>query len=150
MQKNNNIIIPSLLVIAFVSPPANCISRNNTTNAVENNKHNGNSFFTVLSLTFTGLIIAAAPNIKSELIMQLPTTFPNTISVLPDDNALIETANSGADVPNAIIVNPINIFETLKFCAVDDAPSTKISAPLISKQKPTINKIIFKNIIHTS
>lgn len=96
-------------------------------------------FFTVLVLTLTGCIIAAIPNINSEFVIQLPRTLPNTISVLPDANALIDTANSGAEVPNAIIVNPISIFDTLKFWAVEDAPSTNMSAPFIKSTNPKTN-----------
>ena len=117
--------------------------------AVENSKHKGNSFLTVLFLILTGCMTAATPSIKRELVIQLPRTLPNTISVLPDANALIETANSGAEVPNATIVNPIRIFEILKFCAVDAAPSTNMSAPFIKNTKPkTNNKILIIKIYH--
>ena len=58
----------------------------------------------------------------------------------------MEIASSGALVPNAIIVNPITNLDTFKFLAVDDAPSTNISAPLINTINPTNNIIICKNI----
>ena len=67
-----------------------------------------------------------------------PITLPSTISVEPSDKALIEIANSGADVPKATIVKPISAFGTLQFAAVDDAPSTNQSAPLINNTNPTI------------
>ena len=72
----------------------------------------------------------------------LPMTFPRTISPLLDKRDLILTASSGALVPKETIVKPIYILETLKFPAIEEEPSTKISAPLIRTMKPTINKII--------
>ena len=51
------------------------------------------------------------------------------------------TASSGALVPKATMVNPISIFDILKFPATADAPSTKISAPLIRMINPIINNI---------
>ena len=78
--------------------------------------------------------------------MLLPITLPKTISPDPEISDLTLTANSGALVPNATIVSPINILDTLKLPATPDAPSTKTSAPLISITNPIINKIIF-NII---
>ena len=78
----------------------------------------------------------------------LPITFPRTISPFPDINDLTLTANSGALVPKATIVNPINILEILKLPAILEAPSTNISAPLIKIIKPTTNNTI-SNIIIT-
>ena len=109
--------------------------------AIDINMHRGNSFLTVFCFTAIGYINAPVPIIKRLLLMLLPITFPKTISEAPFDSAWIETANSGALVPKATIVRPINILDTLKFCAVDDAPSTKISAPFIRKTKPIINNI---------
>ena len=77
----------------------------------------------------------------------LPITFPKTISPLPDINDFILTANSGALVPKATIVSPINILDTLKLPATALAPSTKISAPLIKIIKPTIKNTKFNIII---
>ena len=51
----------------------------------------------------------------------------------------IETANSGALVPKATIVRAINIFDTLKFSAKDEAASTNKSAPLTKTINPTTN-----------
>ena len=50
--------------------------------------------------------------------MLLPITLPKTISPLFDMRDLIDTANSGALVPNAIIVIPITSFDILKFCCM--------------------------------
>ena len=123
-------------VILFIS-----VSKNNTSNIDDINKCRGNSFFTVFCFTVKFLIIAAAPSINRPLVILLPITLPNTMSVLPEAIALKDIANSGAPVPNATIVRPISIFDTLKFWAVDDAPSIKISAPLIRRIKPIISNI---------
>ena len=81
--------------------------------------------------------------------MLLPMTFPNTISVDPLDSACSDTANSGALVPKATMVSPIKTLDTLKFWAVDEAPSTKISAPFIKNIKPNINRNICNININT-
>ena len=82
-------------------------------------------------------------NISKIFNILLPITLPSTISPLPDRRDFTLTANSGALVPNATIVRPINIFDTLKLEATLLAPSTKKSAPLINIMNPTINRIIF-------
>ena len=46
--------------------------------------------------------------------------------------ALIVTANSGAEVPNATTVNPMIRSETLKVWAISAADSTSQSAPFHS------------------
>ena len=137
------------LVIWLIDPFPKKTSRSKITNIVEISIVKGNSFFTVSSFMEIGRITEATPKIKSIFKILLPITFPSTISELFDAKAFIETANSGADVPKAIIVRPINILDTLKFWAVDDAPSTKISAPLIKKTNPKINNNIFKNKVIT-
>ena len=125
------------------------ISDNNTANAVVIIKVIGNSFLTVLFLTCNEWNIAEVPNINKILRILLPITFPKTMSPLPASNDLTLTANSGALVPNATIVSPINILDTLKLPATPEAPSTNRSAPLISTANPTVKKIKF-NIIITS
>ena len=106
----------------------------------------GNSFFTVLFFTFNAWNIDDAPRISKIFKILLPITFPSTISPLPDRRDFTLTANSGALVPNATIVRPINILDTLKLDATLLAPSTKKSAPLINITNPTTNRIIFINI----
>lgn len=73
--------------------------------------------------------------------MLLPITLPSNISVEPLMRELIETANSGALVPNATMVRPIRSLETLKLAAMDEAPETSQSAPLIRIMKPTIRSM---------
>ncbi len=78
--------------------------------------------------------------------MLLPMTLPRSISVVPLTRELIETANSGALVPKATIVSPMRSLETLKFAAIEEAPETSQSAPLIRKAKPIMSKAICKII----
>ena len=73
-------------------------------------------------------------------------TFPRSISVVPFRREEIETARSGAPVPKAIMVRPIRSLLTLKWEAVDEAPSISQSAPLIRRTKPTISKVICRRI----
>ena len=61
------------------------------------------------------------------------------ISELPFKPAVILTAASGAEVPNATNVNPIIIVGILKNLAIFDDPSTNISAPLINNTNPKIS-----------
>ena len=106
----------------------------------------GNSFLMVFFFTTNFLITTATPKIRRLLVILLPITLPSTISALPLARAFIEIANSGALVPKATIVNPINTLDTLKLVAVDDAPSTKISAPFIKNINPNNNNKIGINI----
>lgn len=52
------------------------------------------------------------------------------------------TTSSGAEVPKATIVSPITISEILNLFAVDEAPETSISAPLIKNTNPKIKSAI--------
>lgn len=52
------------------------------------------------------------------------------------------TTSSGAEVPKATIVSPITISEMLNLFAVDEAPETNISAPLIKNTNPKIKSAI--------
>ena len=149
-MKKSKITKPSFLVTIFDILLSNKLSFIKKNNNVLIKITIGISFFIVLFLTITGLIKAQIPIIKRIFKILLPITFPSTISALLETIDLTETANSGALVPKATIVRPINIFDNLKFCAKDAAPSTKTSAPLIKITKPTISNIISKNIILTS
>ena len=136
----------SLRVISLVKPFARVASKNSTTKAVEISKRMGSSFLTVSLLTLIGQNNAPTPMSSKALIILLPITLPSNISVEPEANELIETANSGALVPNATMVRPIKVLETLKLVAIDEAPSTNQSAPLIRMIKPVISSIICNNI----
>ena len=149
-MKKSKITNPSFLVTTFDILLSNKLSFIKKNNNVLIKITIGISFFIVLFLTITGLIKAQIPIIKRIFKILLPITFPSTISALLEIIDLTETANSGALVPKATIVRPISIFDNLKFCAKDAAPSTKTSAPLIKITKPTISNIICKNIILTS
>ena len=136
----------SLRVISLAEPLARVTSRNSTTKAVEISRRMGSSFLTVSLLTLIGQNSAPIPISSKTLIMLLPMTLPSNMSVEPDANELIDTASSGALVPNATMVRPIKVLETLKLVAMDEAPSTSQSAPLIRITKPIINSIICDNI----
>ena len=89
---------------------------------------------------------AAIPIRRRTLITLLPITLPSRMSVLPLISDEKETASSGAPVPKATIVRPIRSLLTLKLEAIDDAPSTSQSAPLIRKTKPTASRMTCNNI----
>lgn len=91
--------------------------------------------------TFKGEINAATPTTTSKLKIFDPTTFPTVISFAPANAPVILTAASGALVPNATIVNQMIKLGIFNDFAIEDAPSTNKSAPLISKTNP-ITKII--------
>jgi hypothetical protein len=60
-------------------------------------------------------------------------------SVFPPNAENIFTASSGVEVQNATIVKPTTIAGILYFKAIEEAPETKRSAPLIRIKKPIIN-----------
>ena len=79
-------------------------------------------------------------------MMLLPITLPTKISVLPLMSEEKETASSGAPVPKATMVRPIRSLLTLKLEAIEEAPSTSQSAPLMSKTKPIMSNATCKII----
>ena len=94
------------------------------------------SRFKISSLDFAGKITAHAPITTNKLKILEPMMLPSEISLFPASPALILTAASGALVPMATIVRPIITEGTFKIPAMDEEPSTKKSAPLISNTKP--------------
>jgi len=82
------------------------------------------------------------PRIRAILNILLPMMFPKTTSLCPDMLEKIFTINSGADVPKATIVRPITISGTFALFAREAEPSTRKSAPFISKRKPPANTTI--------
>ena len=85
---------------------------------------------------------AETPTTAKMLKMLLPITFPNDIALVPANAEVIETAASGALVPNATIVKPTIMVGIFKLYATLLAPSTNTSAPLIKSTNPIISKII--------
>ena len=65
-----------------------------------------------------------------------PTAFPNEISLAPFNDAVTLTAASGALVPKATIVRPINRDGIPNDLATLELPSTNMSAHLINKNIP--------------
>ena len=122
------------------------MSSNRIMRAVEMSKSRGSSFETVSLLTLIGWMMAAMPMRSKTLMMLLPITLPTRISVLPLASEENDTANSGAPVPKATIVRPTRSLLTLKFEAIEEAPSTRKSAPLISRTKPMIRSRTCDNV----
>jgi hypothetical protein len=92
-----------------------------------------------------GFIIDETPITRRILKIFEPTTLPTAISLEFLRAAFILTAVSGELVPKATIVSPTRIEGTLKILAMEDEPSTKKSAPLMSKTNP-ISKIKYSII----
>ena len=90
---------------------------------------------------------AVQPTIIKVLKMLLPITLPIAISALPfkDDTTL--TVNSGADVPKATIVSPINKLDMRKRLAIEAEPSVRAFAPTRISTKPPISKTIFIQLV---
>ena len=99
------------------------------------------SFFIVFFWTGSVAKIDETPRTIRILKKFEPTTLATLISFWPAKEDVILTAASGAEVPMATIVSPIIIDGTLNFLAIEAVPSTKKSAPFISKIKPIIKKI---------
>ena len=76
-----------------------------------------------------GLINDAKPKTSRIFDILLPTTFPHAIPGDFSRTALIETTNSGNDVPKAIIEIAINWGFTLNIEATLTEPVTNFSPP---------------------
>ena len=91
----------------------------------------------VLFLSGRLQIKAEIHKIKKIFAILLPKTLPIAISELPLKLARILITSSGAEVPKETIVRPMTKSEILNFLAIDEAPSTSRSAPLIRITNPT-------------
>ena len=96
------------------------------------------SFFSVSLLTAIGHSTAQTPQTTMRLKMLEPTALLIARSFLPSSEALTLTEVSGRLVPIATMVIPIMSEGTFSRFATAELPSTKKSAPLISRTKPTI------------
>ena len=76
-----------------------------------------------------GLINDAKPKTSRIFDILLPTTFPHAIPGDLSRTALMETTNSGNDVPKAIIEIAINWGFTLNIEAILTEPVTNFSPP---------------------
>lgn len=139
--KKHSKMIPSaqdsheLLAIANISSLITTASTSDPSNA------NGISFRTVPLDMERDLKHAVSPRIRRIFAMFDQTIFQSTSSLAPLKLPIMLTTNSGADVPNATIVNPITRSDIRSFFASDDAPSTKKSAHLMSMINPITIKI---------
>ena len=84
---------------------------------------------------------AETPITAKILKMLLPTTLPKDIALVPANAEVMDTAASGALVPNATMVKPTIIVGIFKLYATLLAPSTNTSAPFIKSTNPIISKI---------
>ena len=84
---------------------------------------------------------AEIPITAKMLNMLLPTTLPKDIALVPANAEVMDTAASGALVPNATMVKPTIIVGIFKLYATLLAPSTNTSAPFIKSTNPIISKI---------
>ena len=84
---------------------------------------------------------AETPITAKILKMLLPTTLPKDIALVPANAEVMDTAASGALVPNATMVKPTIMVGIFKLYATLLAPSTNTSAPFIKSTNPIISKI---------
>ena len=103
---------------------------------------NGKSFSKTLFSINSSLSNAATPITISMLNKLLPIMLLTAIALLPVNDEVMDTAASGALVPNATMVKPTMIVGIFKRDAMLLAPSTKMSEPLIKNTNPTINSTI--------
>ena len=103
-------------------------------------------FFT--NLTESGKNVSALGMVLNEEMLRYYTPTPNinlfslektTFFGFPDNPEVMLTAASGQLVPIETTVSPITTDGILSIPATEEAPSTKKSAPLISRTNPTIN-----------
>ena len=87
------------------------------------------------------------PNTAKTLKILEPITLLIDIALEFSKAATIDTAAAGALVPKATMVSQMIIGGIFNNRAMALAPSTKMSAPLISKINPIISKIMLINII---
>ena len=96
-----------------------------------------------------GVINDAKPKTSRIFDILLPTTLPQAIPGDLSRTALIETTNSGNDVPKAIIEIAINWGFTLKTEARLTDPVTNFSPPKKRPRRP-IKQIIMLKIIFST
>ena len=84
----------------------------------------------------SGPITAVIPKTNPIFAILLPITFPNEISLNPDNAAFKLTNNSGAEVAKETTVSPMTILDkcNLKESATEDL--TKNSPPMTNKVSP--------------
>jgi len=82
----------------------------------------GNSRFSVVDDTTSGLISAVMPSTNAMLVIFEPIELPTAVLVLPAKDAVAATIISGAEEPIATIVRPIIIGATPMFLARAEAP----------------------------
>lgn len=102
---------------------------------------NGSSCVNVFVLIAKGMSIAEIPMMRPIFAMFEPIIFPIAISGRPEIADIRDTMNSGNEVPNATIVNPIIIGLTLRNLAISEDPFTRKFAPLPNSANDIANNI---------
>jgi hypothetical protein len=77
-----------------------------------------------------------------------PMTFPREMALPPPMLSEMLIAASGALVPKETTVSPMISEGTRSLAAIDEAPSTKKSAPFISRKSPAASKMYFIPHLH--
>ncbi len=98
----------------------------------------GNSRRRVFDCTVKGATRAVIPRIKPMLAILDPSALPIDRPGFPDQAAMPETSNSGADVPKPTTVKPMIIGETPRLRDIAAAPMTKRSAPQMRTIRPAM------------
>lgn len=106
--------------------------------SIDTKQTKGISYKTVFFWTYKLEIIALTPNINKILAIFDPNILPIPTPAAPCITEEIDTAASGALVPQATIVKPMTISGILNFFAMAEAPSTNISAPRDNNRNPMI------------
>ena len=98
----------------------------------------GRSTFLFFTETAIGDTSVVRPIIQRVLKILEPTTFPTDMSAFPAIAPVRLTTSSGQDVPKPTIVRPMTNSLTRKRRAMEEAPSTRESAPKTIRQRPTM------------
>jgi hypothetical protein len=108
---------------------------------------NSPSLLTIFFFIKIGANIALNPSINHRLKIFDPTTFPTDNDPFPLIADIADKNNSGAEVPIAKTVNPINNGDNLKNFAILTLELINLSAANHNSHNPKINKIIASTIL---
>src|SRR5690606_5683238 len=129
MMKKHIRHMPSVLEITEVWDPSRNISLAMVRTTRAESRLRGISIHVVLDFMLRGYTMADSPRIARTLKILLPRILPNAMSDCSLAEAMTLTTNSGEEVPNATMVNPITILGILYVLAKEEAPSTRALAP---------------------
>jgi hypothetical protein len=107
---------------------------------------NNPSLLTIFFFIKIGATIALKPSINHKLNIFDPTTFPTDNDQFPLSADIADRNNSGAEVPIAKIVNPINNGDNLKNFAILTLELINLSAANPNRNNQITNKITANTI----